>query len=275
MAQHIGIIANTQHGVFQRDVIAGVRSIVEAKGYTLSIDSRIDSSDPSRVTDLNINDLDGLLVIANVVPDEFLREVYQTGKPITLISHFVHDTPIPAVIPNNKQGITKLMEHLVVQGGRKNFVYINGDLNQHDGVERQDAFYKSIIRHNLPFSPDYMLRGDFEADVAVESLTQFLASGQPFDAIVAADYVMALAAIDVLQEEGYAVPEIAVTGFGDATRPREQNLTTIAADVTELGRRGARQLLGQMNGLKIQGTTLLSVNLVIRDTCGAPKRTLV
>lgn len=275
MAQHIGIITNNQHRVFQRDVIAGVREIAERKGYHLTIDSRIDSTQPANITDLDIHALDGLIVIANILPDEFLQDVYQRGKPITLISHFVRDTPIPAVIPNNRQGIMKLIDHLVFKCGCQNFVYINGDLNQHDGVERQDAFYKSIIRHNLSFSPDYMLRGDFEPDVAAESLHQFLEAGHTVDAIVAADYLMALAAIGILQEHGYQIPEVAVAGFGDAQVAREQNLTTIAADVAELGWRGARQLLGQMNGLEIQGTTLMSVNLEIRGTCGFSKPRLI
>ncbi len=271
MAQHIGIITNNQHRVFQRDVIAGVRDIIDSKGYQLTIDSRIDSATPANITDMEINQLDGLIVIANCVPDEFLREVYEMGKPITLISHFLNDTPIPAVIPNNRQGIMKLMDHLVTKCGRDNFVYINGDLNQHDGVERQDAFFKSIIRHNLSFAPEYLLTGDFEPDIAATSLDVFLQEGHAFDAIVAADYVMALTAIDVLAEHGFKTPDIAVVGFGDADHARERKLTTIAADVAELGRRGARQLLGQMNGLEIHGTTLLSVNLEIRSTCGCPQ----
>ncbi|MCI0709508.1 MAG: substrate-binding domain-containing protein [Chloroflexi bacterium] len=269
MAKRIGIVTNDQHQVFQSSVIRGVREIAEAETYEIVIDSRIESSTPGNPTDLNLNTLAGIVVIANVLPDSVLRDLYHDGIPTSLISHYLSDTPIPTVIPNNKQGIAKLVEHLAVNCGREKFVFIDGDLNQHDGIERRQAFLQELVRRNLYISPEYMIQGNFEPVTAAANLTTFLEKPRNFNALIAADYLMALRAIDVLQDHGIAVPDdVAVVGFGDGDIAREHGLTTIAADITELGRRSARQLLGQMNRLHIRGTTLLSVELEIRDTCG-------
>jgi len=57
-----------------------------------------------------------------------------------------------------------------------------------------------------------------------------------------------------------------VVGFGDGAEAQAAGLTTVAADVIELGRRAARQIIGQLNGLKIAGQTIFSTQLIVRKT---------
>jgi DNA-binding LacI/PurR family transcriptional regulator len=98
----------------------------------------------------------------------------------------------------------------------------------------------------------------------------FLATHAEFDAVVASDYLMAEAAMNVIKASGRRVPEdVAVVGFGDGPEATRAGITTVAADVTELGRRAARQLIGQINGLRIRGLTVLSTELIVRETTHA------
>ena len=78
---------------------------------------------------------------------------------------------------------------------------------------------------------------------------------------------MAEAAMNVIKASGQRIPDdVAVVGFGDGPEAAQAGLTTVAADVTELGRRAARQLIGQIEGLRIRGLTLLSTELIERAT---------
>lgn len=78
----------------------------------------------------------------------------------------------------------------------------------------------------------------------------------------------------IIQAAGLRVPEdVAVVGFGDGPEAARAGLTTVAADVVELGRRGARQLIGQIEGLRIRGLTLLSTELVERATTLPQRKT--
>jgi LacI family transcriptional regulator len=80
---------------------------------------------------------------------------------------------------------------------------------------------------------------------------------------------MGITAVEVLAQHGLRVPaDVSVVGFGDAPEAEAAGLTTVAADIVEQGRRTARQLISQQQGTRITGVTVLSVRLVIRQTCG-------
>jgi LacI family transcriptional regulator len=261
---NIGIITNSPTDVFQRNVIAGAVAVAAQNGD----DVRIITAGDHRLPELN--GLGGLLVIANVLADDLLASLYQSGLPISLVSHHVADLPIPAVAPNNVQGIAILVEHLVVDCHRSRIVFIQGDMNQSDGIQRDTAFRQEIMRYNLDIPPEFFLRGDFVPGVGAASVAQFVAQRRDFDAVLGSDYLMALGAVDALTAAGLRVPEdVSVVGFGDAPEAEMGGLTTVAADVVDLGRRAARQLIGQMRGMKIRGQTLLSAELCERNTSRA------
>ncbi len=263
----LGIITNNQHNVFQHNVIVGVLAVAKERGYDVLIDSYAeDEAHPQPIT-LDYRAVDGVLVIASAAPPDLLREMAAARVPLSLVSHQTPDLPIPAVIADNQQGIAELVKHLVVNCGREKLAFIRGLPDQRDSSERETAFVYELMRYNLFVPPERMLRGDFSAAVAVQSIKHLLTTDSEFDAIVASDYLMGIAAVETLRAAGIAVPEeVAVVAFGDGPEAEEAGLTTVAADVVEQGRRAARQLISQIEGLRIRGVTILSVRLIVRET---------
>ncbi len=263
----LGIITNNQYGVFQRDILTGVHEVAHANGYEVLIDSIAEDPLHPRLVSLDWQKLTGIIVIANAASDELLRQIYESGKPISLVSHRVPGIPIPAVTSHNSQGIAELVGHLVKSCHRRQFVYIRGEMNQDDGIQRETVFRHELMRYNLQSEEMYFVRGDFDPEIAAASIRELLEHQVQFDAVLAADYQMAIAAMELLRTAGIKVPEdVSVAGFGDAPPAQAAGLTTVSADIIELGRRATRQLIGQVNGLTIQGVTTLSVQLMIRDT---------
>ena len=263
MKQPLCVITNNPQEVFQRNVIEGVKAAASARGY----DALIITVPERRIPEQSFDGMAGLLVIANPVPDDFLRRLHERGMPISLVSHRVGDLPIPAVSPNNTQGIAILVEHLVVHCERRRLVFIQGDMEQNDGIQRDAAFRQEVMRYNLHLPLEFTLRGNFIPSVAAKAVAALIERRTDFDGIVASDYLMAFSAIDVLKQAGLRVPEdVAVVGFGSGPEADAAGLTNVAADVAELGRRAARQLIGQVEGLRIRGLTLLSAELVERST---------
>lgn len=267
----IHIFTNYPSAVFQRDVIAGAHEVFDRRGYPTAIIEV--TQEPARLDDLPLQEkrIAGGLVITGVLPDAVLNEFYERAIPLSLVSHQIAGGYIPGVMPNNRQGIAMLMEHLVVQHGRRKPVFIQGYATQTDGIQRVTAFQQEVMRYNLNVPPEFYLPGEFTPEVAAASMEQFLDGNPDFDSVVAADYLMAQAAMRVIKARGWRVPEdVAVVGFGDAPEAARAGLTTVAADVTELGRRAARQLIGQIEGLRIRGLTLLSTALIERETTRSP-----
>jgi LacI family transcriptional regulator len=191
------------------------------------------------------------------------------GKPISLVCHQVPGSSIPMVMSNNVQGIAALFKHLVVRCQRRKPVFIRGLMSQNDGREREIAFRQELIRHTIHMPETHFVRGDFDPNVAAESFRAFLRTSSPFDGILASDYIMAIAAIKVLREAGIRVPEdVSVVGFGDGLEAEAAGLTTVAASIVELGARATRQLISQIKGIRISGTTMLSVRMIVRQSCG-------
>ena len=109
MSKVIGVITNDADNVFQREVISGIRNFAGEHGYSITVDSIAPPGSPPQPISLDLSALAGVLVVSNVLSDDTLREIYATGTPLSLVSHQVVDTPIPAVIPDNVAGITQLV----------------------------------------------------------------------------------------------------------------------------------------------------------------------
>ncbi len=260
----LGIVTNDPHDVFQSAVISGIRKVAAESHYDVAIYTNPEAKSQSIPSELN-----GLLVIANVLSNDTLRNLDAQGKPISLVSHRVPDTPIPLVMFNNQQGIAELVQHLVKRCNRSRMVFIRGLMDQVDAQERELAFRQELIRYNLHVPPHHFLRGDFSPKIAADSIKALLRRKTDFDGVIAADYPMAIAAVEALRNAGLSVPkQVSVVGFGDSPEAEEAGLTTLGASVNDLGACAARQLISQISGARISGITVLSVRLIVRQTCG-------
>src|SRR5262249_33971449 len=129
----------------------------------------------------------------------------------------------------------------------------------------EEAFRTELLRYSLVTRDSYYLQGDFLPEVAARVVTEFVKSGVPFDALICADHIMGLSALNVLQIMGIAVPDqVAVAAFDDSPEAAAAGLPTVAAELAELGRCAARLIVAQANGIPIRGVTTLGLQLNIR-----------
>jgi len=264
VSTQLGLFTNDRSGVFQRSVISGALEVVAAAGHGFRITELTAQVTESReVARLTAGTL-GSLVLTNVLGDEALGAAVAAGHPVTLVSHRVAGLGVPTVMHDNRQGMRQLVEHLVA-AGRKEFVFIGGRADQLDGRERERFFREELMRHSLTVPPTRFLAGEFEPATAARSVLALLEHDRSFDAVLAADYLMAIAAMQALRRTGVAVPaEVAVVGFGDGPEASQAGLTVVSADVVELGRRAARQLLAQVDGDRLRGYTVIRAGLIVR-----------
>lgn len=266
--QHpLGILTNDPGKVFQKNVIAGALTEAERQGYGARVAVAATGVTDIAGLPLDASALAGLLVIANVVSDDVLLALSRTGLPMSLVSHSIPESNLPAIISDNIAGMDQLMDHVIADCGRRRLLFIQGHMGQKDGIARDQAFRHAMVRHNLRPDDAIIVPGEFDPNLAAAALSDALRSRPVFDAVVAADFLMAVAALDTLTKAGFAVPdEVAVAGFGDGPEAAAAGVTTVAADVVDLGRRACRQLIGQINGLSIRGVTVLSTELIQRQT---------
>lgn len=259
----VTVVANTSTGVFQSAVIRGAREWLSPRGGQLEV---VELPTPPRTAaEVRLGGR-GAIVLANALTDAVLAELLDSGATLTLVSHVAPGLGLPSVRHDNRHGMSRIAE-LLVERGAQAPVLVRGNPEQLDGREREHYLRLELLRRGLELTDDRILAGGFEPQVAASSIAALLDSGAPFDAVVGADYLMAVEVLALLRARGVAVPEaVSVVGFGDGPEAEAVGLTTVAADVVELGRRAARQLLAQLDNGRMRGHTLLSTRLVPRST---------
>jgi LacI family transcriptional regulator len=137
----------------------------------------------------------------------------------------------------------QIVDHLREQGCRT-FGYITPHPDISTAKERLDEF----LRCTRPLDPavaDRVLLGDFSLDWGHEAAARICEAGPLPDAIVCANDLNAIGALQALRERGIRVPaDIAVTGFDDTVLAiaSEPQLTTVRQPLEELGGRAATAL---------------------------------
>ena len=150
------------------------------------------------------------------------------------------------VSADNWSGAHALVEHLVVDHGRRRLFHIDGPATAPDATERRLAM-AAVIEAN----PGTTLTGSFTRAVqrhsgqaAAEQLLAMLAAGGELpDAIVCANDQMAIGVLRTLAARGIRVPDdIAVVGFDDIFPASlcDPPLTTVHQPIRKLGERSLR-----------------------------------
>lgn len=270
----IGLLLTNMHNDFFAPLLNGIEQVVRRNGYNLLVatshaDSRADFHPP-----IGPHNTDGMLVFADSLPDESLRVFHTNGFPMVLVHRTPPaDTKIPGVTVENKTATLKLVDHLITHHNKKNILLMRGPDYQEDSYWRETGYRSALEARGIPVDERLMLKGDFEREVAYESLSRFLENGNrmEFDAVFAGDDDAAIGVIDALTKHGFRVPEdIAVVGFDDLrlsaflTPP----LTTVRAPTESVGRIAAERLFELLREEVADGVVLLPTEIIIRRSCG-------
>ena len=270
----IGLLLTNMHNDFFGPLLSGVEMIVRMMGYDLIVATyRHDLDEAGGHTPIGAHNSDGLLVFADSLDDQQLRQLYEKKFPIVLIHRTPPaDLPIPYVTVENRDATRRLIDHLIEVHGRCSIVFMHGPANQEDSRWREAGYRASLVAHGLAFDPNLIIRGDFERDIAETSMRAFLKSDHPdFDAVFTGDDDAAIGALIALKEAGYQVPDdISVVGFDDQESSAflDPPLTTIRAPTELVGRVAGENIFALLQGSSVDPVTLLSTDVIIRHSCG-------
>jgi DNA-binding LacI/PurR family transcriptional regulator len=270
----IGLILPEISGFYFSPLLRGIEEGIRGSGYDLLVHSAVfrQESENFMATKLGEHNSDGLLIFAASMEEGEITRLYNLGFPLVLL----HQTPpngynIPCVTIENKAGARKLTDHLIEAHGYRKIAFLAGPTAHEDSFWREMGYREALSSHGIPFDPQLISIGGFDAEVARKAVTQWLNNGVYFDALFAGDDDAATGAITVLQHAGKRVPEdIAVVGFDDIyiSQYLSPPLTTIHAPIEQAGFEAARQLIRLIRGEPADPLVLLPTELIIRRSCG-------
>ncbi len=243
----IGVVLPDLHGEFFSEIMRGMDRAASVRGYQLLLSNmHADNEMAAHAIRAMRGRVDGLVVMAPQLAATDLAGTLPVGLPAVLVN-----TPDGTGCHNlridNARGAALAVTHLLGVGCR-DIIHISGASDNIDGRERSDGYCAAMARH-APQLPMRVIEGDFQDTAGERIVQQLLSDNVRFDAIFAANDMMALGALRALRDAGVSVPEkVAVVGFDDIPLARYLSLTTMRVDMVGVGGRAIERILEEIAG---------------------------
>lgn len=210
--------------------------------------------------------VDGLIFAIPETDDNVLDRV-TSHVPNVWVNHVKEDGSGISIVTDNIRATRVMIDHLYAQGARK-IAFINGPQEHYEARERQRGVVEALKRHGL--EPAMLLPGDFTEQGGYLAGQQLLSSGCDFDAIFAANDVMAIGCMYAMNQAGlYAPKDFLLAGFdciplSAYITPR---LTSMRVNVRQMGERAVHLLMEKISG-RLEGDLCESRHpeLVVRES---------
>jgi diguanylate cyclase (GGDEF)-like protein len=281
---NIGVLIDNLEGGYQSKILSGILTQSEKSNINLFIypgkflhsHYEFDYQYNFIFNLIDKNKIDGLIVFAgaigNFLTQEELEDYLNNFTPIPMVSI---STPLKNAINlliNNNDGFQDALNHLIEVHGYKKIAFITGPADHFEAKLRLNIFKETLLKHNIPFSDEYIIPGNFVINSGEEAVRIIFDEKKlDIDAIAAANDDMAIGALTELNRRKINVPkDVAIIGFNDTDKSNSVNpsITTVCQPLFEMGKQSILSILEKINNNAIKKDIIFSTNLVIRQSCG-------
>jgi len=266
----LGLVLPDIVNPFFAHVVRGAEDLARDRDHSLILcNSDLRPASELRYIDtLLSHQVDGVLFIpGSTSAHQALDRLIRSGTRYVLVDEALLGPDSPGVFSDNEDGGYQAGRHLTELGVRRP-VFVGGPAELPTVREKEAGFRRALAEAGVePVAARY---GRYRPDAGHEIVLGLLQQGLRFDGLFAADDLLALGAMQALQESGRRVPQdVAVCGF-DGMPGSElwtPALTTVAQRIHDLGSTAVRLLVDLVEGrIDEIPRVVLPVDLVIRDS---------
>ncbi len=270
----IGIVIPEIVHHFFSSVISGIEDVAYAEGYRIMIcqsneNYTRESIDVQALVD---NRVDGILISMSKTTKNFdhFKNIVDNETPLVFFDRICTEIETDRVVADDLEGARIAVSHLISQGCKK-ILHLAAPHHLLIGKNRLDGYKKALEQNGIEFNPRLILNCDTREDV-VALQKQIITLVPDIDAIFAVNDSTAISAMQILQRNGYKIPEqIKVIGFGDGPNATiaYPTLTTVEQKGYEMGREAVRILIDRINNDepdKEFKTVVLTPELITRES---------
>jgi LacI family transcriptional regulator len=256
-------------------MVRAMQPVLKAAGFRLilhSTDADIDD-ELDVLRRLGERYADGLIISPLRVTERHLNAFAEARAPVVVIGSVPDGTPVDNVRADSRTGLRLALDHLYALG-RRRIGFVNGPLDTVPGAARARAYADALAALGLPHDPDLIEIGDFHREDGAAATRRLLARTRP-DALMCANDLIALGALDVLRAKGLTVPgDVAVVGTDDTELAPVAwpMLTSVALGSAERGRRAAELMLDRLaDGSAGPRVVTVEPRLMVRGSTEGPR----
>ncbi|HEX2555750.1 MAG TPA: LacI family DNA-binding transcriptional regulator [Microvirga sp.] len=273
----VGMVINDLLNPFFAELAVGIERALQGSDYIPFIANT--GENPARQAQvfrsMREHGATGIIVCPAVGTDaEAVDEITSGGIPVVQAMRRVSGANASAVIPDNRAGGARAVEHLVRLGHRR-FAFLGGYARMSAFRERSQGLLDGLERAGIAPGPEVLIEAPPTKAGGVSALAHALALPEPPTAVLCFNDIVAVGAVHALAQRGLkAGVDMAVIGFDDIAEAQHlaPALTTVAVDTIGLGERAAQMLLRQIeSGHPRVETYVGEARLIVRESCGAAR----
>lgn len=253
--------------LFGLEILGSIGHGLHTLGYDLLI-VHVDSRDTAWAqTYLDSGRVDGFIILAANHRQAHIKTLVEQGVPF-----IAWGTPIPnlnycSVVGDNLTGGSLATQHLI-QLGRQRIAFLGGPERALTVQNRFKGYENALQAAGRRVDPNLVTYGDYTHASGLTAMQRLLAQAPDLDAVFVNSDLMAIGAINVIQNSGKRVPaDIAVVGYDDLSIASYNNLplTTIRQNLPLVGKLLAQNLI-QYIQTGVVTNVITPVELVIRES---------
>ncbi|MCX7626363.1 MAG: LacI family transcriptional regulator [Candidatus Sumerlaeaceae bacterium] len=251
--------------------LSGILDVVTAHGYHLVVEMATPEfkSGKKALALYRQRVMDAVLCVGNLTTDTYLIELAEAGCPVILVNSVLGN--LPAVIGANRQAAYRAVEHLA-RLGHTRIGHIRGSEFVTTAIHRTEGYLQAVEDLGLEMSDELLAQGYFDRESGYMATKWLLSHSRRPTAIYSVNDMMAIGAMDAIQEAGLRIPQdIALFGGDDIllTQYVSPKLSTIRQNMYLIGQLACERMFRILESGAATGLEEVELELVIRESCGA------
>lgn len=270
----LGVLVSDITNPFFAELVRGVEDVAQRQGFSIVLCNS--EEDPLKehlyLRLLRSKRVDAIVLSPSSQSPVELSRTQRLDIAVVCVDRRYEDLATDSVLADNRGGARAAVLHLAEHGYRR-MGMISGRLSATTGRERLEGFHQGLSDAGLPAVEELIRVSDFSLAGGREAMKQLLNAQPPPEAVFVANNLMTIGALQVLWEQGVAVPaDMALIGFDDMPWAEllAPPLSVVAQPAYELGSTAAALLLERLSG-QLSGPPRelrLPTQLIARASCG-------
>ncbi|MEV4355083.1 substrate-binding domain-containing protein [Nonomuraea sp. NPDC049625] len=249
-SQTIGLIIPDITNPFYPALARGLQDVLGPEGYDQIISNTdgVRRTEQAAIEHMIARQVDGLAFAVFHTHAEDLLPVIEAGIPVVRLGGRLVQHGVDLVHSDDEGGGAEATRYLLGCGYRR-IVFVCGPAAEGPAAERVAGYRAALAEAGAPADQALVAHTHFSRAGGAEGVARLLELAEPPDALLCANDVMAIGALDEAARRGLRVPEdLAVMGFDDidAAGMVSPGLTTMANPAREIGQATAVRLLERL-----------------------------
>lgn len=219
--------------------------------------------------DLISFNVDGVIYVSSYRLEDVIERAKGLDIPLVVLDREIKKMDIDVVSVDNVRAGYIATKHLLDLGHKK-IAYLGSVQNMGISLSRCEGYKMALEEEKIDYSKELLIDGDFTMESGYLGIKEAMEKDLEFSAIVAANDLMAIGAMNCLNIEGIKIPErVSIVGFDniELSSSITPKLTTVSYPLTRMSELAMDSILRQIDKKEhICEEISLYPNLIVRDS---------